>query len=223
MIAAISNERPAAALTALAGRDSMKDREVRARRILRDQSATGDDDLMAIRSGLAWLYRVASGGQVQVVALRFPGDLVLPAELRSGFGVQAVVASKVTAVPARNLSDGGKKNDPCRLLLPIVERQHRIALQWLVRGTFQTAEKVAHLLCEMAERSGLSQQSDTPFSVPLTQLQIAAITGQTGVNVNRVLAGFQREGLLARAGPRRYTANWDALRQLGRFDPAYLL
>ena len=223
MIESIMKERPIDELTQLVGRASMKDDELRPHRILRPPSTTGISDIFAIRSGLAWLYKVTSGGQqIQVVALRFPGDLVLPAELRSGYGVQALVASKVTAVAARDLPTDSFKNDACRLLLAAVERQHRIALQWLVRGTFEAAGKVAHLLCEVAERSGHVQQGDTPFSLPLTQHQIAAITGQTAVNVNRVLASFSREGVLARTGRRRYTANWGLLRRLGRFDPTYL-
>jgi len=215
-------ELPGDALTELVGRAPVKNSELGRLRILREPFAIGDD-LIVIRSGLAWLYKVTSGGQVQVVALRFPGDLVLPGELKAGYGVQTLVASKVVLVPERDLTSVGSEYDACRMLLSVLERQHAIALQWLIRGTFEAAGKVAHLLCEMAVRSGYVQERDAAFSVPLTQEQIGAITGQTSVNVNRVLAGFEREGLIGRDGPKRYTADWTALRKLGRFDPAYLL
>ena len=216
-------ERPADTLTKLAGRASLKNSEFGRRRILRSPSATADADLMMVRSGLAWLYRITSDGQIQVVALRFPGDLVLPDEQKSGYGVQALIASKIASVPAREFASAVSESDACRLLLPIIERQHRIALQWLIRGTFEAAGRVAHLLCEMAERSGHLQQRDASFSVPLSQDQIASVTGQTAVNVNRVLASFEREGVIGRTSPRCYTADWTALRQIGRFDSGCLV
>lgn len=209
------------ALFELLNRVASKESEVPARRVLREPSVAGGDELMLIRSGLAWLYRIASGGDLQVVALRFPGEPVLPDELNSGYGVQALVESRVAAAKTRDLHSSSE-GSASEILLPIVERQHRIALQWLVRGTFEATGKVAHLLCEMAIRSGQGQTHDTPISIPLTQQQIGAITGQTPINVNRILNGLQRECVLQRTG-RQYIADWNALRQLGRFDPAYLL
>ena len=39
---------------------------------------------------------------------------------------------------------------------------------------------------------------------PFTQQQIADITGQTSVNVNRVFADLERQGLIERHGPRNH-------------------
>ena len=39
---------------------------------------------------------------------------------------------------------------------------------------------------------------------PFTQQQIADITGQTSVNVNRVFADLERQGLITPQGPRNH-------------------
>ena len=56
---------------------------------------------------------------------------------------------------------------------------------------------------------------------PFTQQQIADITGQTSVNVNRVFADLERQGLIAR-GREIYFADWPEMRRVASFQPSYL-
>jgi DNA-binding MarR family transcriptional regulator len=57
---------------------------------------------------------------------------------------------------------------------------------------------------------------------PFTQQQIADITGQTSVNVNRVLADLERQGLIKRKGREIEFTDWDEMRRLASFQASYL-
>ena len=57
---------------------------------------------------------------------------------------------------------------------------------------------------------------------PFTQQQIADITGQTSVNVNRVFADLERQGLIKRTRPRNHVPDWPEMRRVASFQPGYL-
>ena len=57
---------------------------------------------------------------------------------------------------------------------------------------------------------------------PFTQQQIADITGQTSVNVNRVFADMERQGLIKRSGREIHFTDWAEMRRVGSFQPGYL-
>ena len=101
-----------------------------------------------------------------------------------------------------------------------VHRAQLIAYEWLIRDAMDAASRMAHFLCEHALRSK-GRHTDS-LEMPITQAQMGHVTAQTSVNVNRVLRLLEKDGLLMPIGERRFRADWDELRRLGRFDPAYL-
>jgi hypothetical protein len=58
--------------------------------------------------------------------------------------------------------------------------------------------------------------------LPFTQQQLGEITGQTSVNVNRMIAQLGRAALIERAGRAIVVKDWLGLTRLARFDAAYL-
>jgi DNA-binding MarR family transcriptional regulator len=60
------------------------------------------------------------------------------------------------------------------------------------------------------------------LSNPFTQQQIADITGQTSVNVNRVLADMERQGLIKRNGREIRFSDWEEICRIASFHPEYL-
>ena len=85
-----------------------------------------------------------------------------------------------------------------RFFWRLVQRNEAIGYEWLVNcGRRDSTARVAHLLCETAVRMHVD---DRRMLNPFTQQQIADITGQTSVNVNRVLADMERQGLIRRKG-----------------------
>lgn len=192
-----------------------------ARRALHTPDET-DVGAILIRSGIACLFKWSEKAHVRVVALRYPGEVIAPEELRFGLGVQALVLSNATRVPAEEFSKALEANGSATAEWQRqAARNSRIALEWLVRATYEAPGKIAHLLCETAVRTGHGMSPEVAFELPFTQEQLAAITGQTGVNVNRVVRDFERQNLIA--GPkRRMNVNWGEIRRIGRFEGSYL-
>ena len=98
-----------------------------------------------------------------------------------------------------------------------------ILAQWVVNvGRRDAKSRIAHLLCETATRvAGAPKAREISFPFPITQAQLADVTGLTPVHVNRTLQALRREGL----ADIRHTAriyDWDALVWVGDFDPEYL-
>ena len=195
---------------------------VEPRRPFRDPGAARDE-VMFVRSGLICKYKTDGGGRRQIVALRFPGEGILPREGRSGYGVQAIVRSEVMVGRAEDFNPIVEEYPELhRFFWRLTQRNEAIGYEWLVScGRRDSTARVAHLLCETAARSGI-QEGNGPMVNPFTQQQIADITGQTSVNVNRVFADLERQGLIARSGREILFRDWAEMRRVASFQPGYL-
>jgi CRP-like cAMP-binding protein len=181
------------------------------------------DEVMFVRSGLLSKFKTDGSGRRQIVALRFPGDGILPREGTAEYGIQAIVKSEVMVGKAEDF-DPLVENYPelARFFWKLIQRHNSIGYEWLVNtGRRDSTARVAHLLCETAERSGIDVTTDGMMN-PFTQQQIADITGQTSVNVNRVFADLERQGLIKRRGREIIFSDWNELRRVASFQPGYL-
>jgi CRP-like cAMP-binding protein len=181
------------------------------------------DEVMFVRSGIISKFKVDSSGRRQIVALRFPGEGILPRDGVSGYGVQAIVPSEVMVGSAKDLNKIIDENpDVQKFFWRLTQRAESIGYEWLVNcGRRDSIARVAHLLCETAVRSR-TNVPDEPLHNPFTQQQIAEITGQTSVNVNRVMADLERQGLIERNGRDIQFMDWSEMRRVASFQPAYL-
>ena len=181
------------------------------------------DEVMFVRSGLLSKFKTDGAGRRQIVALRFPGDGILPREGEADYGVQAIIRSEVLIGRAEDFDPIVEQNpELARFFWKLVQRHNSIGYEWLVNcGRRDSVARVAHLLCETAERSGANVGRDG-LANPFTQQQIADITGQTSVNVNRVFADLERQGLIERAGREIEFKDWAEMRRVGGFQPSYL-
>ena len=181
------------------------------------------DEVMFVRSGLLSKFKVDSSGRRQIVALRFPGEGILPRENAASYGIQAIVRSDVmvgTADDFNRIVD--RFPEMQKFFWRLTQRNEAIGYEWLVNcGRRDSTARVAHLLCETAVRSK-AKVPDDPLHNPFTQQQIAEITGQTSVNVNRVLADLERQGLISRTGRDILFTDWSEMRRVASFQPAYL-
>jgi CRP-like cAMP-binding protein len=194
--------------------------QVEPRRPFREAGAPRDE-VMFVRSGILSKFKSDSSGRRQIVALRFPGEGILPSEGNAEYGIQAIVRSEVMV---------GKSNDflPIldaqpelqRFFWRLIQRNESIGYEWLVNcGRRDSTARVAHLLCETAVRMHVAGGR---MHNPFTQQQIADITGQTSVNVNRVLADMERQGLIRRKGRDIEFTDWTEMRRVASFQPEYL-
>jgi CRP-like cAMP-binding protein len=194
--------------------------QVEPRRPFRDQGVRRDE-VMFVRSGILSKFKTDTSGRRQIVALRFPGEGILPRDGIAGYGIQAIVRSEVMVGKAEDF-------DPIVLAHPemqrffwrLIQRNEAIGYEWLVNcGRRDSTARVAHLLCETAVRMHVDSSRMTN---PFTQQQIADITGQTSVNVNRVFADMERQGLIRRKGREILFHDWTEMRRVGSFQPSYL-
>jgi CRP-like cAMP-binding protein len=194
--------------------------QVEPRRPFRDPGAPRDE-VMFVRSGILAKFKSNAAGGRQIVALRFPGEGILPRNAAAHYGIQAVVRSEVMVGQARPFNALVEQHPDMRHFFSrLLQRNEDIGYEWLVNcGRRDATARVAHLLCETAVRMN---SGDGRLVNPFTQQQIADITGQTSVNVNRVLADMERQGLIRRKGREIDFVDWAEMRRVGSFQPAYL-
>ncbi len=181
------------------------------------------NEVMFVKSGILSKYKPDGAGRRQIVALRFPGEGILPREGLAGYGIQAIVRSEVMVGKAEDFDPIVENNpDLARFFWRLVQRNEAIGYEWLVNcGRRDSIARVAHLLCETAARMGIDVRQQ-PMINPFTQQQIADITGQTSVNVNRVFADLERQGLIRREGRQIFFQDWPEMRRVASFQPSYL-
>lgn len=180
-------------------------------------------EVMLVRSGIVCKYKVAAGGARQIVALRFPGEMILPRLGPAPYGLQALVKSELIVANGR-IFTMMVTADPelVKIVTGVIQRNESIAYEWLVNcGRRDAAARVVHILLETAVRARVDLKSQ-PLTIPFTQEQIAQITGQTSVNVNRVFADIQRTGWIEKKGRQIIFKNVAALEEVADFDPTYL-
>lgn len=196
--------------------------DVEPRRPFREPG-TPRQEVMFVTAGIVSRFKVDASGRRQIVALSFPGEGILPDPSHSSCGIQAIVRSQVMIASAdafNKVIDAHPELQ--RYFLRLTQRNEAIGYEWLINcGRRDSTARVAHLLCETAVRSRV-KVPDQPFHNPFTQQQIAEITGQTSVNVNRVLADLERQGLIERSGRAITFTDWQEMRRVASFQPAYL-
>lgn len=181
------------------------------------------NEVMFVTTGLIAKFKTDSSGRRQIVALRFPGEGVLPREGNASYGIQAIVKSEILIGKAEDFDQVVEAHpELARFFWRLVQRNESIGYEWLVNtGRRDSTARVAHLLCETATRYGIDVDKE-PLTNPFTQQQIADITGQTSVNVNRVFADLERQGLIKRKGREIRFLDWPELLRVASFQPAYL-
>ena len=194
--------------------------QVDPRRPFREAGAPRDE-VMFVRSGILSKFKSDASGRRQIVALRFPGEGILPRDGAAQYGIQAIVRSEVMVGKAKDFDPIVNAHAELqRFFLRLIQRNESIGYEWLVNcGRRDSIARVAHLLCETAARMHVPQGK---MVNPFTQQQIADITGQTSVNVNRVFADLERQGLIKRAGREIQFTDWAEIRRVASFQPAYL-
>lgn len=195
--------------------------EVDPRRPFREPGAPRTEVLF-VRSGMLCKYKMDSGGRRQIVALRFRSEGILPNDAPAPYGIQAIIRSEVVLGQAEDFMSIVDANPELqRYFWHHFQRNEAVSYEWLVNcGRRDSVARVAHLLCETAVRSG--RDNETGMVNPFTQQQIADITGQTSVNVNRVFADLEGQGLIRRKGREIVFEDWAEIRRVASFQPNYL-
>lgn len=90
-------------------------------------------------------------------------------------------------------------------------------------GHRSSVARLAHLFCELLVRCTANKRlKDTRFELPLTQLDLADMTGMSTVHVNRSLQVLRGSAAISYSHGTVVVHNWRKLSELADFDAGYL-
>ena len=178
--------------------------------------------------GLAIRYTTTVAGDRQILGLIFPGQIVCLETIALGTAAHSV----------ETMMDCEVANSRTEHVVAMLEADPGIAREFLKRSIAETATarewminlgrrsahaRVAHLLCEVSQRlrnEAFYSGVGCPF--PLTQQDIADITGISVVHVNRIVQDFRAAGTIVLQSRVLEITDWSRLTEVGEFDGQYL-
>ncbi|MET0280202.1 MAG: Crp/Fnr family transcriptional regulator [Steroidobacteraceae bacterium] len=188
------------------------------------------DRCTLIVAGWACRYAELSDGRRQTLAVHVSGDFVdlhsFPLK-RMDHAVAALTDCTIQTIPHTRMRYI-TETDPhlTRVLWLHTLVDAAMLRQWLLSaGQRNALERTAHLLCELFSRLqivGLASPN-RPFDLPLTQADLAAALGISAVHVNRMIAQLRTRELFHWHAREARILDWERLRELAKFDPAYLI
>jgi CRP-like cAMP-binding protein len=178
--------------------------------------------------GIVCRYKDLADGQRQIMELHVPGDFVdlhgfLLKQLDHNVGTMTPV--KVASFPHDALR-GITETHPhlgrmlwfSTLLDAAIHREKILSI-----GRRSAMARIAHIFCELLVRLRIvGLADDKGYDLPLTQADLADVTGLTSVHVNRMLKKLRDEDLLTFRSGTVTIADWDRLQRVAEFDPSYL-
>jgi CRP-like cAMP-binding protein len=178
--------------------------------------------------GYACRHKSTRSGRRQIVSLHIPGDVLDVQHLQlptADHTVETISGARIAWIAASDLRALLKERPQINEALwrdALIDAS--IFREWMLNvGRRDAKTRIAHMLCEFAARreaAGLGGVAR--FELPMTQEQIADATGLTMVHVNRSLQTLARAGVIEREGREIRIADWNRMRTLADFDPAYL-
>jgi CRP-like cAMP-binding protein len=178
--------------------------------------------------GIVCRYKDLADGQRQIMELHIGGDFVdlhgfLLKQLDHNVGAMTPV--RIALVPHDALR-GITETHPhlgrmlwfSTLLDAAIHREKILSI-----GRRTAIARIAHIFCELHVRLRMvGLGSDTGFALPLTQADLADVTGLTSVHVNRMLKKLRDDNLLTFRGGQVTIDDWERLQRVAEFDPTYL-
>jgi CRP-like cAMP-binding protein len=202
-------------------------RDVRART---DIVADGHwpSELSLLIDGFACRYKLTSDGRLQIMALLIPGDICDLRALLTGRMDHAVAAlnnCRVATIPRQTIFDAMEKYPRIELALwRDTMLDAALYRQWLINlGRRPAHQRIAHLLCEVWTRlDAIGRAQVATYELPITQSDLADAMGLSLVHVNRSLKRLREDGLITFRVNEVRVHDWERLRSVAEFDPAYL-
>ncbi|HYG46413.1 MAG TPA: Crp/Fnr family transcriptional regulator [Allosphingosinicella sp.] len=178
--------------------------------------------------GIVCRYKDLADGQRQIMELHVAGDFVdlhgfLLKQLDHNVGTMTPV--RVAMVPHDALR-GITETHPhlgrmlwfSTLLDAAIHREKILSI-----GRRSALARIAHIFCELLVRLRIvALAGEAGYALPLTQADLADVTGLTSVHVNRMLKKLRDDNLLTFRGGMVTIVDWERLQRVAEFDPTYL-
>lgn len=181
-----------------------------------------------VLEGMVYRTKISAGGRRQIMSFHVPGDMVdLHTILFKVADHTIETARSAAIVMIRHevvLKTAADYPALARafwfdtLVDASVQREAQLNI-----GRRDARSRTAHLLCELflrLKRVGLAD--DFTIDLPLTQTDLADALGMTPIHMNRVLAKLRAEGIITLDARALVIHDWQALVDIGEFDPLYL-
>lgn len=191
---------------------------------------SGDElsESLLVTEGLVCRHKELRTGERQILELNLPGDFI---DLH-GFVLKRIDHSLTTLTPCTIASVPHERLKEITETMPHLARllwlqtalDAAIHREWVMTlGQKSAIARLAQLFCELHVRMQLiGQVTGNGFDLPLTQTELAEVTGLTPVHVNRTLRALRDEGLVSTRNGRVDILNLPALQRVADFDPTYL-
>ena len=181
----------------------------------------------AAYSGIVGRTKQLAGGTRQIISVHMAGegvDLHKVISAEATHGIIALTDAEVASIGATALRALLDRPGLRAAILREIVYDGAIQREWTVNvGRRDARTRLAHFMCEMGWRmneAGIGTADK--IMIPLTQEQLADITGLTPVHVNRTLQGLKKDGTMNRTAYPLTVTNPEALRTVGDFDDRYL-
>jgi CRP-like cAMP-binding protein len=217
---------------------SAQEREALVAMPLQVQSLKADQDVVregdrpsrscALLEGYMFTYKMTGDGKRQIMSFHVPGEIPDVQSLH----LEVLDNTLGTLTPCRvGFIQHDVLRDLCRRHARLGDAFWRETLidasifrEWMTNvGRRDAYGRMAHLLCEWITRlRAVDLVEDHACELPMTQNELADATGITTVHVNRVLQELRADRLIALKGGQLTVLDWERLKQVGDFDPAYL-
>jgi CRP-like cAMP-binding protein len=181
-----------------------------------------------VLEGMVGTFGQNRNGHRQITSVFMNGDMidlqtvVVPEAMSN---LQAITTTTILQVPHSDLRRVGHRYPniaeafwrECVLDAAIIN-------EWVVNvGRRDARTRMAHLLCEVACRSGHARPENAfSFPFPATQAQLGDMLGLTPVHVNRTLKVLRSEQVVNIFARWVEILDWDRLADIGEFDATYL-
>ena len=167
-------------------------------------------------------------GRQQICGFFVPGsvpDITGLMVAESVASLQAVCNAKIFRIPKAEIRNAMLRNPAIgEALWREVALDAAMAQEWMLNiGQRPARQRLAHLICETAVRTGEARAGEFEFAFPVTQTRLAEATGLSTVHVNRVMQSLRKEGLVHISNHKALVYDWQRLREMAGFDPAYLM
>jgi CRP-like cAMP-binding protein len=178
--------------------------------------------------GFVCRYKDLADGQRQIMELHVAGDFLdLHSFLlkRLEHNVGSMTSVRLAVVPHDAIREITERHPHLARLLwfsTLLDAAiHREKI--LTVGRRSAIGRIAHILCELYVRlEVVGLASGGRYRLPLTQSDLADVSGLTPVHVNRMLKKLRDEALLTFRGGEVVIHDLERLQQLAEFSPAYL-
>jgi CRP-like cAMP-binding protein len=179
-------------------------------------------------SGFAFRQKLVSDGARQIISFHIPGEFVdsqnafLDVADHNVQSLNRTVAAMVPRTALQNLMADHPSVRRAIWLDTLIDAS--IFREWVVNvGRRDARSRIAHLLCEIADRLRKSGQVDgLTIDFPVTQEQIADATGLTPVHTNRTLQSLRKDELITLTASKLTILNWQGLADVGDYTERYL-